>query len=154
MDSGENMAGFSLVDMLVVLAILALSAAVLSPGLAGRQAKVSPADKAREIGRLLVSTRNAVLADGRPRSVLVAFGDRRASTTEPPRRKVSLAGFALRATVAGELLDPRGELEIPFQPDGSSPGFEVDLRAADGASSSVSLHWLTGRVHVSGDGAQ
>lgn len=153
MDRDERAAGFSLVEMLVVLAILALSAAVLLPGLSGRRAQVSPADKARELGRLLVSTRNAVLADGRQRSVHFAFGDSRASTTEPPRREVSLAGFTLRASVAGELLDRRGELEVPFQPDGSSPGVEIELRAANGASSRVSLHWLTGRVHVSEDGA-
>jgi type II secretion system protein H len=154
MDRVARTAGFSLVEMLVVLAILALSTAVLAPGLSGRQTQLSPSDKARELGRLLVSTRNAVLADGRPRSVYIAFGQMRASTKEPPRPEVSLAGFTLRASVAGELLDQRGELEIPFQADGSSTGVEIEMRAAGGASSRVSLHWLTGRVHVTEEIAQ
>ena len=154
MDRDARAAGFSLVEMLVVLAILALSAAVLAPGLSGRHAQLSPSDKAHELGRLMIATRNAVLADGRPRSVHIAFGERRASTTEPPRREVSLSGYMLRASVAGELLDQHGELDIPFQADGSSTGVEIEMRAADGASSRVSLHWLTGRVHVREGGPQ
>lgn len=154
MEGNQRTAGFSLVEMLVVLAILALSAAVFAPGLSLRHAQLSASDKAAELGRLLVSTRNAVLADGRPRSVHIAFGESRASTKEPPRREVSLAGFTLRASVAGEMLDRRGDLEIPFLPDGSSTGVEIEMRAANGASSRVSLHWLTGRVQFSGGDAQ
>lgn len=149
MDGNLRTAGFSLVEMLVVLAILALSAAVLAPGFSPRHAQLSASDKAAELGRLLMSTRNAVLADGRPRSVQIAFGESRASTKEPPRREVSLAGFTLRAFVAGELLDRRGDLEIPFLPDGSSTGVEIEMRAAEGSSARMSLHWLTGRVHIS-----
>lgn len=153
MDRNDGKAGFSLVEMLVVLAIVALSAAVLASGLPGRQSRASPADTARELGRLVVSTRNAVLADGRPRSVDIAFAEARASAEGPPRREVSLAGFTLRAKVAGEWLDRDGGLEIPFAADGSSTGVEIEFRAASGASSRLSLHWLTGRVQVSENAA-
>lgn len=153
MDRNDGKAGFSLVEMLVVLAIVALSAAVLASGLPGRQSRASPADKARELGRLLVSTRNAVLADARPRSVDIAFAEARASAEGPPRREVSLAGFTLRAKVAGEWLDRDGGLEIPFAADGTSTGVVIEFRAASGASSRLSLHWLTGRVQVSENAA-
>jgi general secretion pathway protein H len=139
-------AGFTLVEMLVVLAVLALIMALLPPLLEGGQGRAELAAAAREIAASLRETRSLALRDGRSESFAV---DGRAGTF-----RAGVAG-RLRHLPAGLRLTldrPGGDApvtagEIRFFADGSSSGGGLQL-AQGGRRSHVAVDWLTGRVSL------
>lgn len=143
--AGRGQAGFTLIEIMVVLVVLALAAALIvargperSPTLTMRAAATQVADHLR-------LARADAIAANRPVMVVVDTArrqleiDRRPMLALPP-------GIAVTAlTTAGQTLGARAG--ITFAPDGSSTGGRIDL--LDGARHmQVGVDWLTGRVSV------
>lgn len=138
-------AGFSLIELLVVLALLATLSALALPRL-GKSPAVLVEASARAVVTQLRRARNH------------AIGTQRAADLEIDleRRKVSVAGLG-RATsipddVEVELVTADGlaagdRASIRFFPDGSSTGGRVTL-GASGARVHIDVEWLTGKVRV------
>jgi general secretion pathway protein H len=140
-------AGFTLFEVLVVLAIVGLVTAVVAPvlfrGLAGTQARAV----AYEIAAALRQARGEAVAQNT--DVAVTFDlSRRAYAVERSRPKPVPDGVAMELYAATvEQLDAASG-GIRFFPDGSATGGQVTI--GDGtARYAVDVDWLTGRVSIS-----
>lgn len=137
--------GFTLVEMLVVLAIMALVFALVPPLLAGSQARAELAAATREIAAALRETRGLAIREGRSEAFIV---DGAAGTFRPgaaARSRPVPAGLRLSLLTAGGERSDSGTGAIRFFGDGSSTGGGVRVLQGE-RRSDVLVDWLTGRV--------
>lgn len=135
-------AGFTLIEVLVVLAILGLTAGLVATRGPGRNAALDLRAASGEVARAMRLARTQAIAGNAPVPVVLdpaAAGYRVGDG--PPRRLAAGIDLSVVA-VAGA-----GLPTILFTPDGSSSGGRVELAAA-GRRVQVSVEWLTGRVVV------
>ena len=127
-ERGFPQGGFTLVELMVVLTILALMAAVAMPNM--RSLLQPDIDRTtRRIALAIRDQRTAAMRSGRLVNLTV-------------ERLVPLlpAGTEI-------LSDELGETGLVFLPTGGSTGGRIVLAASDGRRA-VSVDWLTGRVSV------
>jgi len=146
----RDAAGFTLVELLVVLTLLAILSAVLAPILAPSPVRTLRG-AASEIATTLRETRRQAQAEQARRRFVVdtgvgSFGIEGASAWRPLPEGVEVA-----LTTAEALVAAQGRGGVDFFPDGSSSGGRVTL-GMDGESIRVDIEWLTGRIRVSGVG--
>jgi general secretion pathway protein H len=141
----DRTAGFTVLEMLVVLAILASLVALSQPMLRGVPDRLQLQTTARDILAALKSTRAAAIA--RNAETTLVFDLERGTFSSPAVRASAFPkGIELNLKVA--LLEPdatsRGS--IRFFPDGSSTGADLvlTLRAR---SAKICVNWLTGIAH-------
>ena len=138
--------GFTLIEILVVLAIVAFVAVVVPPRLSGAIEGARLKGAARELAAELRRSRTLAVERGRE-SVLTLDTSRRRYV--PPGRLER----SLPEAIDVRLVTARSERVservggIRFFPDGSSTGGHVTLRSGAGEYR-VDVHWLTGRVRV------
>jgi len=144
--------GFSLLEMMLVIALIAaaslLATAALTGGIEGLRLRGS----AREIAAQLRFTRAQALATGESQSFSI---DPHAHTWEAPKGrhgdippKLGVLFIGARETQPSE-----GVGAIVFFPDGASTGGRVQLQAKR-AAWDVDVAWLTGEVTLKRDEAQ
>jgi general secretion pathway protein H len=139
--------GFTLMELLVVLGILALGVALVAPSL--NRARLGPTAKraAYELAASLRSARAAARATNAEHSLTVDLWQRRywAEGVTAPRQLPS--GLAIDLAVPESERLGTGAARVRFFPDGSASGAGIVLN--DGRSSaSVSVDWLTGDVRI------
>jgi general secretion pathway protein H len=140
--------GFTLVELLVVLVVLALVMAVVSPYLAGGPAKAEFTATARAIASGLREARGAALRAGTAASFQLDDEGRfyRAGTSRahrlPPDIRLSLLAPGAREEVRAGVID--------FFGDGSSSGGRIRL-ARGPVRTDVLVDWMTGRVSLDDD---
>lgn len=143
----ERAAGFTLIEMLIVLAILAVLVAVFAPALSGSRAKTRLAASAQELAIALRATRDAALAESRPETFTLDASSRvyRAGggAVHGLAPEVDARLVAADANAAGGA--------IRFFADGGSSGGTVRLSLGK-RRLDVSVDWLTGRVSIAGPG--
>jgi len=139
--------GWSLVEVLVVLAILALVAAVALPGppILGRGPSISLV--AADMAARLRAARSIAIAQNRD----VAFA------LDTDRRTYAVAGvgapqaipanIGLSVTTARTLIRESREAQFVFFSDGTSSGGTVRL-SDQHQSVAIGVEWLTGAVHI------
>ena len=148
MSAREGEAGFTLVEMLVVLAILALVAAGSAFALAGSRPKRMVAATEDRLVADLQRTRLDAMRSGRMRS-LAFDGAARLWRREGAEPFALPDGVTLRLTTAREAgRAGSGEAAIAFLPDGRSTGGTIDIFGA-GIRRAVEVNWLTGAVQRS-----
>jgi general secretion pathway protein H len=142
--------GFTLIEVAVVLALLALITAMIVPLMSGSQAKADVQSAAREISAALRMTRNLAMVHGHTEAFVIdtASGSFRAGSGTAPKR-VPGGVQLLLVTATSERIDGRTG-GIRFFADGSSTGGGVQL-AKGNSRGQVLVDWLTGRVYM-GDG--
>ena len=139
--------GFTLLELIAVLAILALATALIPPMLSSGKDKADLKMAVREIAASLRETRSIAMASDRSQALMVdvdhglfrAGGSERAHAVAPGIRLSLL-------TVAQERVE-RGIGSIRFFPDGSSTGGRLTLTQGD-RRSDVLVDWLSGRISV------
>lgn len=152
-------AGFTLIESLVVMALMAtafaLFAGALLGALPGQQLRAASGQLAAEMR----ATRARAVATGVDQSFVIDTQARSwrsgPSDDDAARRSGELDdALALGATVAREEQPGPGLAAIRFFADGSSTGGRVVVRRGD-AAWRVDVNWLTGSVRVErGEGAR
>lgn len=141
---GAGAPGFTLIEMLMVLALIALIASLVSVNLIGRLDSVKVSRAAKDVASALRSTRAEALVKGQQRVLEVDI--ERRTITAPGRPPLTLpdgVDVTLR-TATVELID-EGRGGIRFFPDGGSTGGAIELHAGE-RTWAVNVSWLTGEI--------
>jgi general secretion pathway protein H len=137
-------AGFTLIEALVVIAILAIAVAVVGPALTRPSDRLVLATTSKEIAAALRLTRSAAITTNREQVFTIdvqkrSFGS--STIREKPFPETIQAAF--------KVAEPERYSEflggIRFFADGSSTGGEL-LLSHKSKSTALCVHWLTGRL--------
>lgn len=134
-------AGFTLVEMLVVLAIMALVAAIAAPGLVSNYRTKNLETMAGEITMRLRLSRTSAIATARPKQVVVDLGTRIIRFGE--RDIVALPDDVKMTVVTGQETVANRQTVLTFLPDGSASGMDISLQQK-GRTARIAVNWLTG----------
>lgn len=141
----RSAAGFTLIEMLAVIVLIAIAASVTAVALRGR-ARGQLDATAQRVAAGLRDTRTRAMATGKPQWFSV---DLRARTFAAPGREPRAwpNGATLKVTSAAEDVRQAGVARIRYFPDGSSSGGNIVL-VDEHRSVRVDVDWLTGAVTV------
>lgn len=147
-------AGFTLIEIAVVLVIIALAYGLVTPAFSNFVAGARLEGAARQLAMALREARSTAIVTGRalrfhidPATPGWRFGDRHGAFDR--RLSVRLETVAGAPGGAGETRGDTGdETGIAFFPDGRSTGGRIMLESA-GRGRIIEIHWLTGRVSQS-----
>ncbi|WP_352757555.1 GspH/FimT family pseudopilin [Mesorhizobium sp. M0482] len=135
-------AGFTLVEMLVVLAIMAVVAAIAAPGIARNYRTKNLESLTGEITTRLRLSRTSAIATARPKQIAI---DPRAGTIRFDDRDTLVLPEDVEMTVTTglETVAADRQATLTFLPDGSASGLDLDLQRK-GQTVRIEVNWLTG----------
>ena len=137
-------AGFTLIEMMVVLAIIAVVAAIAAPGIVQRYRSDSLETLSNGIIAQIRMSRTLAIATAKPQQIVIDLGGRTIRFANRPLlglpADVKMTVTTGRETVAGR------EAALTFLPDGSSSGIEIDLQRG-GQAAHIAVNWLTGLAY-------
>jgi general secretion pathway protein H len=136
--------GFTLIEMMVCLAILAVVLTLLPPLLGRTRDNAALAEAARTLAAALRETRDEAITTGRDTSLAI---DLASGTFRDGSGKVQSLPPGIRLSLVTTTQERLGERSgaIRFFPDGSSTGGGISL-AHDDRRDDVLVDWLTGRI--------
>lgn len=139
----HHCAGFTLVELLVFIAIVATGAAIAIPSIMHPSDRLDLASAARDISAALRLTRSAAITRNTEQA-LVIDADRRSyqSPTISEGRFSPGIGVLMKVADTEQISPSRGGFR--FFPDGSSTGGELIL-SLHGRQTKLCIHWLTGQ---------
>ncbi|HET8819305.1 MAG TPA: GspH/FimT family protein [Xanthomonadaceae bacterium] len=138
--------GFTVLEVLLVVAILALAAAITAGALTGGFRGMELRATAKEMAANLRYTRARAISTGQPQRFVVD-PEAHAWTAPNGRDGEIPAGLSIAFTGAREAEPDEGQGAIVFFPDGAATGGRITL-ALDDAAWQVDVAWLTGEVTV------
>ena len=141
--------GFSLLELLLVLAIAAMIAAVVIPSLPGALESTRLRGCAVEVRATLTLARTLAVSESRSRSVAFDLGNGEYGIVGDDRKWLLPEKVRLAFVRRGDLVEDHGIVRIRFYPDGSADDAEVALSSQDGGTLQVRVDALTG---LSGEG--
>lgn len=144
--------GFTLLETLLVVALLAVASALAAAALTGGFRGMELRSTAKEIAANLRYTRARAISTGQPQRFTI---DPQARAWQAPNGRSGEipARLSVEFTGAREVQPSEGEGAVVFFPDGAATGGRVRL-GLDGAEWRVDVAWLTGEVTVArGEGA-
>lgn len=139
--------GFTLIEILVVMAVMLLVYGVVSPlfssGVSGAEMKAA----ARQLAAGLRKTRSTAISTRRETALALDVEQRRFELSGDKQiyrlpANVDLALFTAQSELSGEKTG-----SIRFYPDGSSTGGRITIAGGNGKYL-VDVDWLTGRVVI------
>ncbi|MDM8560545.1 prepilin-type N-terminal cleavage/methylation domain-containing protein [Candidatus Parabeggiatoa sp. HSG14] len=146
---GRNFRGFSLLEMLVVLAILGMAMVLVIPNLSTSQSAVLKA-QVRDTMAMLKYKRRSAIVEGK-----VAIFDPNkkegfdAKTTDKPTKKHDSGEWVSRGVnlqCGGELRDnEKADCKITFYPEGGSSGGEIIFTHLD-YKAKITVNPITGKI--------
>jgi general secretion pathway protein H len=138
-------AGFTLVEMLIVISIMAFVMTLAVIQLSGAQGKAELEAGAREIASALREVRSHAITFGRREAFVLdtSSGTYRAGEASAPQQLPKGVRSTLLTTTQERINQVVGRIE--FFPDGSSTGGGVHLTRGS-RQSDVHVDWLSGRI--------
>jgi general secretion pathway protein H len=146
----DRRAGFTLVEMIVVILIIAVGSAIVIPMVEGGFEAREVRRAARQIASTMHYCRGEAVALGEPQELIIDAGENSIHTTGWGRWAV-LTDRAVIEDVRGGNVVGDGVVQILFFPNGSSTGADVVLAGRRDRREHrllVSLDPLLGIVHV------
>jgi len=150
MNARHHSAGFTLVELLVVLAMIALLVALARPMYSAAVPGARVRGEILDLAMSLRQSRNRAISSGK--IIAVEFDTEQARYAIGPDIVVLSGNTRLFALQRGINPIQAISTDVPivrleFHPDGSSTGASVELRNAS-ASWQLDVDWLTGRIRV------
>lgn len=139
----ENDLGYSLLELLIVLAVLALAAAVTIPQISGSRGATARRSSERAVIELVRQLRGKAIGTNSVAWIEVEPGGR-ALRTSAGRR----LGLPAGVTIAPDRPAGLAPSRLHFYPDGRSSGTSWRLTGG-GVTTVVTVDWLTGRIQTS-----
>lgn len=140
--------GFTLIEAIVALAVLALAAAVVAPRLQGSLATQAAKADVVTLANFVAGARTHAMAARAETVVTFDTRDNRYWSSHSPDPVSLGADTRLRITVASSERVDESRGGVRFFADGTATGAEI--RVATGkVAADIAVHWLTGRVDVS-----
>ena len=137
-------AGFSLVEMLVVVTILALAATFAAPLLSRGSEGVRLQVASSELATAFRVTRSAAIVRNIETALVIDVDRRTFKSTVLPQRQFA-ADIEAKLTFASGIRTASSDGGFEFFPDGSSTGGQVML-SLHGKQARLCVDWLTGEV--------
>lgn len=138
--------GFTLLELILVLTIIAGMAALLAFNIVGRMDSVKAAGAAREAAAALRYTRAYALRSQQAQVLLVDLDQK--TITAPQRKAIALPeNVEMKLLTASEELTSRKVGGIRFFRDGGSTGGKLTLTTG-GRSWEIAVSWLTGEISL------
>lgn len=145
----QSRSGFTLVEMLVVLVIVALTATIAVPLLGASQDGLRLRQASGEMAAALRATRSAAVVRNAATTLLIDV-DRRTFESDVVSRRSFASSIEAKLTFASGIGLTRFDGGFRFFPDGSSTGGDIML-SLRGNQAKVCVDWLTGQVRQEQD---
>lgn len=150
----EGTAGFTLIEMLVVLTIVAAATGIAVFGVQVARAGNSPGAFAHKIGDCLLALRYRALNTGRAQSARFDVQGKKVVVAAMDAEIILPAEYSFTVTAGRQRDDRNSVSSITFLPDGSSSGAEIRMADAQGRDAKLHVNWLTGLVEYPDDANQ
>jgi general secretion pathway protein H len=139
--------GFTLIELVVVLALAALLLAFVAPRMMGSHGSASLEGAARQMAAALRDTRSEAIRRNRSQAFAIdaEAPSYRSAVSSRPVMLPQATSLVLYTTTDEQVDEASGA--IRFFPDGSSTGGGIRLRRG-GAAVEIRVDWLTGRVSL------
>jgi general secretion pathway protein H len=142
--NGTSCAGFTLLEMLVVLAILALVMSFAGPLLSGGTEGVRLETASSELAAALRLTRSAAIMRNSEATLMIDVEKRVFGSSAVPQRPFA-PEIQAKLTYASGIHSAASDGGFRFFPDGSSTGGDVTL-SLHGKQVKLCIDWLSGEV--------
>ncbi len=143
----RTQAGFTLLEVLLVLAIMGMLASIAAPRLGGGVAGLDLSTAARELATDLRRTRSEALVSGRPAALILIAEEARYELRPGAGGGRIPDRVRIEASAAQDTGRP-GQAVFRFFPDGAASGGSIRL-SRDGRRFDITVDWMTGRVALS-----
>ncbi|MCB1385653.1 MAG: prepilin-type N-terminal cleavage/methylation domain-containing protein [Nitratireductor sp.] len=152
-DEKDREAGFSMIEMLVVLVIVSGVFAAISATVVRRGQTVRPMEAAKQVQALVYQARTDAIARGEVRRFQIIPDQKRFAYG--PKEAVELPqDFGINIVTGRELIEEDGTIIVLFLPDGSSSGVDIRITGPDDRLAELSVNWLTGLPKIRAGRAQ
>jgi len=138
-------AGFTLVELLVALALVGMMLALVPPSLGRLRDSINYRDTVRAVITDLRAARQIALVEGRETRFLVDTAQHRFGLEGKPLQALP-EPLQMRATVATIEWTPERQAAIRFLPQGGATGGSVDVLRPSGDGVRITVDWLSAAV--------
>ncbi|CAN7655508.1 prepilin-type N-terminal cleavage/methylation domain-containing protein [Pararhizobium sp. LjRoot235] len=145
----QHAAGFSLIEMLVVLAIVSVVAGISAVSVQQVRNGKSAHAYARDLSENLTALRYRAMNTGRIQTLEINIEQKTFSDTAKTPTIVIPSTWTMSVTIGRAIAQPKTVPKITFLPDGTSSGAEITLVEPDGDTAYVRVNWLTGLTEYS-----
>jgi general secretion pathway protein H len=136
--------GFSLFELLLVLAIMGMLAALVLPSLPGALESARFRGSAGEVRAALTLARTLAVSEARNRSVTFDLDRGEYGIDGDARKWLLPEGVRVSAVRIGDASAERGVVRVRFYPDGSADEAEVAIASSVGGRMRIRVDPLTG----------
>lgn len=150
-EQGDHVAeaGFTLIEFLVTLVILATVLGTVGATLPRRENRITPLMSAESLQSVLFRARSDAILKGRNTLFALDAGNRRYIYPAGSQPVKLPDDQEIRMIAGSEFVSSDGKTYyLVFRPDGSSSGAEILLRNGAGVAARVEVNWLTGLPRV------
>ncbi len=145
--SARREAGFTVVELLAAVAIMALLAVIVSPRLGPARETAALKATVLALDAQLRSARAAAVRTSTPQTVVIDMAARTYASSVAPRPRAFGGWLNVSLDGPGVEIEPPAVGIIRFQPDGSA--CDATIRVASGArAAEVRIDWLTGASRI------
>ncbi len=139
--------GFTLVELLIVIVIIAMGAAVVAPNIGSGNKTATLNGAARELASALRFARGHALSFGKESSLIINLNDNSYKITDRDKQYKLSKEIEVTLDIAQSQLIDQRQGGFRFFADGSSTGGRITLELAENKRQ-LDVNWLTGKVEI------